>query len=768
METNVNHAEHAPPHTHERKQRFDGSIALLKDMAVPALIYLVITLVMFWPVTTSFATRIAASGGDAYQSMWNIWWTLHAVSSGHSIWKTNLLYWPVGANLITQDLEPISALISAPFSLVSLAAAYNFIFILGFVLSGLGMYLLAKYMTGSRYASVIAGIIFTFSAVHIAQAYGHINYTNLEWLPIFVLLLLKMLDTGKYRYAVLLGISFVLLMFMADIELGIQAILLSIAILAGYLAVKSKRHLVLKRRTLINMGIFAASAFIVGAWAYIPIIHFLGSGGTSTANSLNGIIHNELWSADLESFLLPSQYNGIFHSISNGYAQIYKGDPTETTTYVGYSVMALALIGLYGEKKRKTTIFWGIVALVFILLALGPKVIISGNPELMPNANVTTIPTLYQIYHAVPGINIIREPGRFDISAMLALSILAAFGIKHIEGRFSKWPKHKTMLLMAAVCAILLVELNGMPMSAALASQVTTPTGIPSGYTNMTSLIVGNYSVMVLPAIPNPYSLDPNIYQGVAMYYQTAFKEPIIDGYTSRENTTQQLSAYNIPLSQESLTVEFTGNITYRSPVLQNYTEQSLIEMYDYGVGAVAVEESAYNATSINAVTSYMSRVFGQPVYSGKNTMLYSPYSAEQRAAKNMSGFIAIPNLAEWSEYRQPITYGGQNITFWVPSYYGEMQLYVPQSSAPNINATINVNAFAVQSGAVLDIYKAQGASSPSIIGTITPTAAPENYTINATFQSGQQSTLLFVPTTSQGQSNVSSVAVTGITIKRK
>ena len=768
MEDNLNPAGYSTPHAHERKHKFDGSIALLKEMAIPALVYLAITLVMFWPITTSFATRIAASGGDAYQSMWNIWWILHAVSSGHSIWETNLLYWPVGANLITQDLEPISALISAPFSLISLAAAYNFIFILGFVLSGLGMYLLANYMTKSRYASVIAGIIFTFSAVHVAQAYGHINYTNLEWLPIFVLLLLKTLDTGKYKYAVMLGISFVLLMFMADIELGVQAILLFIAILAGYLAIKGKRHLVLRWRTLINIGIFMASAFIVGAWAYIPILHFLGSGGTSTANSLNGVLHNELWSADLESFLLPSQYNGIFHSISNGYAQIYKGDPTETTTYIGYSVIALALIGLYGEKRRKTMIFWGIVAILFLLLALGPKVIISGNPELMPNANVTTVPTPYQIYHAIPGINIIREPGRFDISAMLALSILAAFGVKYVESRFNKWPKQKILLLMAVICAVILVELNGMPMSAALASQVTTPTNIPSGYTNMTSLIVGNYSVMVLPAVPNPYSADPNIYQGAAMYYQTAFKEPIIDGYTSRENTTQQLSAYNIPLSQESLTVEFTGNMTYQSPVLQNYTEQSLIEMYDYGVGAVAVETSAYNTTAISTVTAYMSRVFGQPVYSGRNMILYSPYSAEQRAAKNMSVFIAIPNLAEWAEYHQPITYGGPNVTFWVPLYYGETQLYVPQSNKANINSTIIVSAFAVQSGAVLDIYKAYGAASPSLIGKITPTATPANYTINATFQSGQQSILLFVPTNLQAQANVTSVAVTGITIKRK
>jgi hypothetical protein len=290
---------------HNKNKHIDKIKPLLKELAIPAAALLAITLVMFWPITTSFSTRIAGNGGDAYQSLWNLWWVAHAIQSGQSIWQTKLLFWPVGANLITQDMEPISALISMPFILISLGAAYNFIFIIGFVLSGLGMYLLAKYLTGSRYASFIAGIIFTFSAVHIAQAYGHINYTNLEWLPIFVLLLLKTLDTGKYKYAVLLGLSFVLLMFMADIELGIQAIMLSIAVLAGYLAVKQKRHLVLNRRTAINMLIFVACAFIAGSWAYIPILHFLVTGGSSSANSLNNVLHNELWSADLESFFLP-------------------------------------------------------------------------------------------------------------------------------------------------------------------------------------------------------------------------------------------------------------------------------------------------------------------------------------------------------------------------------------------------------------------------------------------------------------------------------
>ncbi len=745
---------------HNKNKHIDKIKPLLKELAIPAAALLAITLVMFWPITTSFSTRIAGNGGDAYQSLWNLWWVAHAIQSGQSIWQTKLLFWPVGANLITQDMEPISALISMPFILISLGAAYNFIFIIGFVLSGLGMYLLAKYLTGSRYASFIAGIIFTFSAVHIAQAYGHINYTNLEWLPIFVLLLLKTLDTGKYKYAVLLGLSFVLLMFMADIELGIQAIMLSIAVLAGYLAVKQKRHLVLNRRTAINMLIFVACAFIAGSWAYIPILHFLVTGGSSSANSLNNVLHNELWSADLESFFLPSQYNGIFHSVSNGYSQIYKGDPTETTTYIGYSVIILALIGLYGEKKRKTAIFWGVVALAFLLLALGPKIIVSGNPELMQNANVTNAPMPYLIYHAIPVVNIIREPGRFDISAMLALAILAAFGIKYIEERTKQWPKQKTMMLIALICAIILVELNGMPLSTTFASQVTISTKIPTGYSSMPSIIVGNYSVMMLPGIPNPYSADPNLYQGALMYYQTAFKEPIIGGYTSRENTTQQLSAYNIPLSEESLIEEYTGNITYSSPVIQNYTEQSLIEMYVYGVGAIALEESAYNATSFNTINTYLTNVFGKPSYSGKNVVLYSPYPAEQKAAKNLSTFITIPNLSEWSEYRQPLTYGGKNVTFWVPSAYGEMQLYVPQANMPEINATITINAFAVQNGGQLAVYKSSG-SSPSIIGKITPTAAPENYTINTTFLAGQKAILLFVQ-------NTTSVAVTGIKIESK
>ena len=54
---------------------------------------------------------------------------------------------------------------------------YNFAFLLSYVLAGSGMYLLAKSLTGSRSAAVLAGVAFAFAPYRVAQA-PHLQVLN--------------------------------------------------------------------------------------------------------------------------------------------------------------------------------------------------------------------------------------------------------------------------------------------------------------------------------------------------------------------------------------------------------------------------------------------------------------------------------------------------------------------------------------------------------------------------------------------------------------
>jgi len=106
--------------------------------------YLAISLVFFWPILQGITTVVPGSGGDVFQSMWDLWWTPYSLFTlGSSPYYTQYVYWPVGSNLATQTLAPIAGLVSVAFQAVSLAFAYNVIFLLGFVLAGLFTYMLA-------------------------------------------------------------------------------------------------------------------------------------------------------------------------------------------------------------------------------------------------------------------------------------------------------------------------------------------------------------------------------------------------------------------------------------------------------------------------------------------------------------------------------------------------------------------------------------------------------------------------------------------------
>ena len=94
-------------------------------------IYLVISLVMFWYVTINANSAVAGSGGDVYDSLWDLWWVPYAIFTLHtSPYFTHTIYFPIGANLATQTLSPLAGLLTAPFQAISLTVAYNIVFFL--------------------------------------------------------------------------------------------------------------------------------------------------------------------------------------------------------------------------------------------------------------------------------------------------------------------------------------------------------------------------------------------------------------------------------------------------------------------------------------------------------------------------------------------------------------------------------------------------------------------------------------------------------------
>ena len=214
----------------------DFAKAHYKEYLLLLAVYLAIALVLFWPSTLNITTTVpsgrvgvnAAGTGDVYLFLWDLWWLKYSLFVLHtSPYFTPLLYKPVGANLATQTLSPLAGLFSIPLQLVSLGFAYNVILFISFMLSGFFMYLLAEYLIKNRYAAFIAGLVFEFSPFHIAHALvGHLNWSGIEFIPLFILFFLLMLKDKKLYSIAGVSISFVLVLFVGDPEQGIISLLL--------------------------------------------------------------------------------------------------------------------------------------------------------------------------------------------------------------------------------------------------------------------------------------------------------------------------------------------------------------------------------------------------------------------------------------------------------------------------------------------------------------------------------------------------------------
>ena len=184
---------------------------------------------------------------------------------------------------------------------------------------------------------------------------------------------------------------------------------------------------------------------------------------------------------------------------------------------------------------------------------------------------------------------------------------------------------------------LLVIEYNSIPFSSTAVGSAYQSAKIPAAYSELgqipANVFPASSSVLILPALPNYTSSTPALYPGMALYYQTAFKHPLVGGYTTRYNVTQIFSLTNIPLVASAYYLEEGQGLSYGSPVIENYTNSTLLLLGAYNVGFVALTRQAYNMTGQQLLASYLFSVFGSPVYQSNTTIIFSTANATARSA---------------------------------------------------------------------------------------------------------------------------------------
>ncbi len=122
-----------------------------------------------------------------------------------------------------------------PFIQLGTVAANNILYLLSLVLGGYFAALLARRFVGWWPAAWLAGVVYSFSAYHLARGNGHFNLTEVQRLPLYLLLFFRAADERARHCAALAGLVLLVIAY-TDLYYLVFAVLASLLYL-GYRAV---------------------------------------------------------------------------------------------------------------------------------------------------------------------------------------------------------------------------------------------------------------------------------------------------------------------------------------------------------------------------------------------------------------------------------------------------------------------------------------------------------------------------------------------------
>ncbi len=437
------------------------------------LYFAVMAILMTWPLVLKMGNQMVGQMGDNIYFVWMIGWMRKALFELHAnpfnVWFLN---YPEGWNMAYTEITPAQLALAVPFSFVGGPVfAYNMALLLTFVLSGLGMYLWVRRLTGRTGAALVAGTLFAFAPYRFAHfLIGHLNLSGTQWFPFYFMGFFELLgisgwgarEAGEphnkrvlWKPALLTGVSLGL------IGLTSQYYLYMTLLISAFLAVV---YLAFLNRQRLRQWVFWRQALIAGAVAaplvavaVAPYVLLNQQGGLPDRNL--GIV--SMYSASPTDFLLPSTDHFLWGKWVGSH---FNRDMwVEGTLYVGAVALGLALVGYLrrkqmGQGKLMALLLWG--SLLAFVLALGTSLHWNGQPvSIQTPAFLSGLISRPEIPIPLPGYALfmyfpfyakLRALMRFGVFVLVFVSAAAGVGAAWLLQRVKlRWRPALTVLLLA-------------------------------------------------------------------------------------------------------------------------------------------------------------------------------------------------------------------------------------------------------------------------------------------------------------------------------
>lgn len=171
--------------------RNDEHRAGARDALVATLAYAALAIAITWPLVRGLARDLPGDFGDPLLNCWILAWDaehlLRALGGDLTAlggyWHANI-YYPHPLALAYSDHLTAQALQILPVYAITRnpLLCYNLLFLSTFVLSGLGMFLFARALTGNRAAAFVAGLAYAFAPYRVGSI-PHVQVLSSAWMP---------------------------------------------------------------------------------------------------------------------------------------------------------------------------------------------------------------------------------------------------------------------------------------------------------------------------------------------------------------------------------------------------------------------------------------------------------------------------------------------------------------------------------------------------------------------------------------------------------
>jgi hypothetical protein len=543
-------------------------------------LFAALTLVLTYPLALHLGTSLR-DPGDPLLNTWILSWHIHKIThlDFQHYFDANIFYPQKRTLAYSEHLFP-QALAALPVWGISKnpVLAHNFVFLLAFLTSALGMYALARYLVKNDFAAVVAGMIYAFSPFMFAHL-SQLQVATAGGIPLALLFLHKFFESNRRR-DILLFTLFYVVQFLANGYYGMYLSLFSGLLILIWTISKKKYK---EARFWANLGLFLMIALVcVGPFLYQ---YFL------VRNEM-GFAREPGLSASLTSFLATASINRLYGRITAPFLN------PEGELFPGLAAMALAIFGLVTILRAKKTqvearereqpmspslrvvfklihfliVLFGILCVLIAAtggweVSFGHGLIFQAhsltNPILVLSGLIVIriflkrtfggqrrktalaepgVPWIYAgifllaflfsfgsrgpymlLYKYVPGFNGLRVPSRFHIFIMLSLSIFAAYGIKRL---FPAGAGLKKTIMKVLVVLVILIEYASMPLPL---KTVPVKREIPEVY----QWLAAKKEKAVVVELPLPYAeKGVGLTECFRVYYSAYHWKNMVNGYS--------------------------------------------------------------------------------------------------------------------------------------------------------------------------------------------------------------------------------------------